>query len=336
MIPINEWPKVELHRHLEGALRLTTLLDLFQKNHKRHMDITVEELEPLVQLTGNEQSFFDWIPIFDYFMPALQTEDDLVRIIGEAVEDAAADGICYLELRYAPYFIAHYNDLQPETVVEAISEGLQQAHERVDLPTELILIAQQSGGEAEAKHIVELAQQYQHSAVDMAGDMRELPLDIYAPIFSAARDAGLGVTIHAGEVAGPDSVWVAITQLHASRIGHGVRAIEDPKLLEMLVERGILLEICPSSNVQTRVVESIAAHPIRQLMLEGVSVCINTDDPSLQDITLTGEYTQLQQVHGFTSNDFWTANFEAINAAFTSEAVKQQVQQKLEAAYGAF
>lgn len=328
------WPKVELHRHLEGALRPQTLLELFQVNHSRHEGITVEELKPLVQLTGDEESFFDWIPVFDYFMPAIQSADDLIRVTVEAVEDAAADGICYLELRYAPFFIAHYNKLDPEAIVEAVSEGLRQAREQVDLPVELILIAQQSGGEAEARRIVELAQQYEHRAVDMAGDMTKLPLDIYAPIFTDARDAGLGITIHAGEVAPPDSVWVAVTQLHATRIGHGIRSIEDKKLLEMLVERGILLEICPSSNVQTRVVESIERHPIVELRREGVSVCINSDDPGLQAVTLSGEYDVLRRVHGFSSADFWTMNFEAASNAFTDNDTKTSVLTVLENHYG--
>lgn len=330
---VKQWPKVELHRHLEGALRVDTLLDLFQKNHGRHEGISTDELKPLVQLTGEEQSFFDWIPIFDYFMPAIQTQDDLKRITIEAVQDAASDGICYLELRYAPFFIAHYNDLAPEAIVEAVQEGLRLAQQNVDLPTELILIAQQSGGEAEAKRIVELAQAYDHRGVDMAGDMRKLPLDIYAPIFTEARESGLGITIHAGEVAPPESVWVAVTQLHATRIGHGIRSIEDKKLLEMLVERGILLEVCVSSNAQTHVVPSTAEHPIRELMREGVSVCVNSDDPGLQAITLTDEYNLLMREHGFTPQDFWMTNFEASVNAFTNDEVKANIQQTLEAGY---
>jgi adenosine deaminase len=324
---IRAWPKVELHCHLEGAMRPATVRELLRRQHGDKADSIP------IQLTGREQSFFDWIPIFHSAIRAVQTEADITRITREAIEDAASNGVIYLELRYAPFFMQEFNGLPAEAIIEAVCEGHRQA---ASIPTEFILIAQQSGGESECNAIVDLALKYRdqhHQAIDIAGDMTRVPLATYAPIFTRAHDAGLGATVHAGEVAPAYTVRTAVEGLHATRVGHGIRSIEDPSVVDMLKERDILLEVCISSNVQTRVVPSAADHPIRKLSDLGVRVSINTDDPGIQNIDLTGEYDLAMQTFGFTRADLGRFNRDAMRSAFTDEATRKSVIAQLEAAY---
>ncbi len=333
---VQQWPKIDLHCHLEGAIRLETILDLYRTNHNQHLDSEVEDIRPLAQIDGDENNFFDWLPLFNFVRTAVQTEDDIVRITTEAVEDAAAQNVRYLELRYAPFFITAVNNLTPDAVVEAVVEGRQQAAGRFpDIHTELILIVEQTGGESQAKSILDLALRYRdhHRALDIAGDMTRVPLEVYGPIFTRARDEGLGITVHAGEVAPPDSVRMAVEDLHATRVGHGIRSAEDPAVMEMLLERGVLLEVCVTSNLQTRVASSLQAHPIRQLRDAGIRLNVNTDDPGISGITLTDEYHLLLTELDFTREQFSVFNHNAIDAAFTDDDIKKKLHQQIGTGY---
>jgi adenosine deaminase len=333
---VRGWPKVDLHCHLEGALRPQTVLELLQANRGLHVGDTVEDILPLVQVTGRERSFFDWLPIFNYFMQAIHTQDDLVRVTLEAVEDAARDGVVYLELRYAPFFISGYNGLPPQAIVEAVSAAGEVAAGRFATPVELILIAQQSGGEQECSAVLDLALAHRdrgHRAIDIAGDMTRLPLDLYAPIFTRARDAGLGITVHAGEVAPASTVRTAVVDLHATRIGHGIRSVEDSAVIDLLLERDVLLEVCVTSNLQTRVAASLESHPIRRLVDAGVRVCVNTDDPGVSAITLTDEYVMLLNRLGFPREQFARFNRNAIRSAFTDDGTRAAALAPIERGY---
>lgn len=333
---VQQWPKIDLHCHLEGAIRPETILDLYRRNHNRFLDGTVEDIRPLAQIDGDETNFFDWLPIFDFVRTAIQTEDDLVRITVEAVEDAAAQNVRYLELRYSPFFITAVNDLVPEAVVEAVAEGRRQAAERVPgTHTELILIVEQSGGVPQAESILDLAQRHRadHRGVDIAGDMTKVPLRDYGPVFTRARDAGLAITVHAGEVAPAESVRAAVEGLHAQRIGHGIRSVEDPAVLRLLRERGTLLEVCVTSNLQTRVTESLEAHPVRALRDAGVRLNINTDDPGISGIDLTDEYLLLLNDLDFTREQFAAFNRDAVDAAFTDDDIKHALHAALAEGY---
>jgi adenosine deaminase len=334
---VRAWPKIDLHCHIEGALRPATVHELYQRNGGRFAGWALEDMLPYIQTTGRETSFFDWLPIFNAFMPAIQTADDMLRVTLEAIEDAYANGVIYLELRYAPFFVTHYNGLAPEAVVEAVGEARRTAAGRWPLPVELILIVQQPGGEAEANAVLDLARRYAdqgHRALDIAGDMNRLPLDVYGPIFTRARDAGLGITVHAGEVSGPETVRTAVEDLHATRVGHGIRSIEDPAVIDLLRERDILLEVCVTSNLQTRAAASLEAHPIRGLAEAGVRVSVNTDDPGVSAITLTDEYLLLLNRLSFTRGQIGQFNAEAARGAFTDGRTRDAVQAAIRQAYG--
>ena len=326
-------PKVELHRHLEGAIRPTTILDLFRKNRREYVDASIQEILPRVQITGAEGSLADFLAKFEFFMPCIQTASDISRITAEAIEDCAADGIAYVELRFSPAFIRRLTGLSCSKAVEAVLRGAHSAGQAVVV--NFILIVPQPEGERVGWDTVRLAADYLSegvTGVDIADDTRVVGLSEYIRPMAWARAHGLGVTVHAGESEGPLSVRTAVEQLGATRIGHGIRAIEDSAVIELLVDRGVLLEVCPTSNIHTQAAPSIAEHPLPGLIQRGVSVCVNTDDPGISNITLTGEYELACEAFGLSRADLVAMNMRAAQHAFASDNQKAVLLERLEEA----
>jgi len=327
---MRRFPKVELHRHLEGAVRPATILDLFRKNRREYLDTPLCEILPRIQITGAERSLADFLAKFEFFMPCIHTASDISRITAEVIEDCANDGIVYAELRFSPAFIRRLTGLSYSEAVEAALEGARGAGRAI--PVNFILIVPQPEGERVAWDTVRLAADYLSNGVtgvDIADDTRALGLEEYVRPMAWARANGLGVTIHAGEAEGPSSVRVAVEQLGATRIGHGVRSIEDDRVIEMLVERGTLLEVCPTSNVHTQAAPSIREHPLPKLIERGVSVCLSTDDPGISNITLTGEYTLVQEAFELSRADLALMNVRAARHAFAGDEQRAALMERL-------
>jgi adenosine deaminase len=325
-------PKVELHRHLEGAVRPATILDLFRKNCGMFIDESVESILPKVQITGADRSLADFLAKFEFFMPCLRSSEDITRITREAIEDCAAEGIVYVELRFSPVFIKGLTGLSYVEAVESVLQGAQAVDSGPIV--NFIVIIPQPAGEKAGWDSVRLARDYMSdgiTGVDIADDTRVLGLEEYVRPLAWARANGLGVTVHAGESEGPESVRVAVERLGATRIGHGVRALEDQSVVTLLSEKGVLLEVCPTSNVHTGVVAYIDEHPLPELVRRGVAVCINTDDPGISGITLGGEYEIAHRIMGLSESEIVRTNLEAIEAAFAEEQQRARVRSILEA-----
>ena len=328
---MRSFPKVELHRHLEGAVRPATILDLFRRNRREYLDTSLCEILPRVQITGSERSLPDFLSKFEFFMPCIQTASDISRITSEAIEDCAVDGIVYAELRFSPAFIRRLTGLSYLEAVEAVLQGAQAAASH-DIAVNFILIVPQPAGERVAWDTVRLAADYLSNGVtgvDIADDTRALGLEEYVRPMAWARANGLGVTIHAGEAEGPSSVRVAVEQLGAARVGHGVRSIEDDRVVQMLVDRGTLLEVCPTSNVHTQAAPSIRRHPLPRLIERGVPVCLSTDDPGISNITLTGEYTLAQETFGLSRADLALMNVRAARYAFAGSEQRAALMERV-------
>lgn len=327
-------PKVELHRHLEGAIRPSTILDLYQRNRGKHLGARLEELIPRIQMMEGERSFSTFLGKFNFFMPCIASAADLARITSEAIEDCAADGIIYSELRFAPSFIQELTGLSAVQAVEAVLEGARVAKRGLpDIIVNFIAIILQPSGEKAGWDGVRLAADYREAGVrgvDIAADTTVLPLEEYLRPFAWARANGLGVTVHAGESEGPDSVRTAIEKLGAPRVGHGVRAVEDPRVASLAAERGTLFEVCLTSNVQTGVAADLQAHPLPRLMEMGVKTCLNTDDPGISGITLSGEYARAAETWGMGAADFAAMNAHALEASFGSEAQRKTIRAMLD------
>jgi adenosine deaminase len=318
------FPLIDLHRHLDGNVRLETILHLGRRHNLPLPAWDLEGLRPHVQVTNPQPGVMAFIAKFKWMIGVLVDYDTCRRVAYENVEDAQREGIDYVELRFSPWFMAESHGLDPAGVVEAIADGVEAGARDFGVKVNLIGILSRTYGPEIAW--TELKALLQHRdrlvALDLAGDEANWPGDLFVEHLRRARDAGWQVTIHAGEVAGPESVWQAILDLRATRIGHAVRAIEDPALLDYMAERQIGIESSLTSNVQTSTVPDYASHPLRTFLERGLLATINTDDPGVSGINLRHEYEVAAPAAGLTAEHTRQAQRNALTSAFLSAEEK--------------
>ena len=328
------YPLVELHRHLDGNVRLGTVLDLGRRHGVALPADDLEGLRPYVQVSERESDLLAFLARFEWTRRVFVDYAAVRRIARENVEDAAAEGIDYLELRFSPYFMAEPHGLEPSAVVEAVCDGVDEAlaaeapGRAPGLPPRARLIGIISRTYGPEVGWIELEAALAHRgrgvvALDLAGDELNQPGERFVDHFRRARDGGLRTIAHAGEAAGPESVRQAVLGLGAERIGHGVRAIEDPATMDLLAERAIPLELCPTSNLQTSTVASWEDHPLPRFLERGLTVTLSTDDPSISGIDLAHEYRTVQDHLGLTEADCRTLQKNALEAAFLTEGERR-------------
>ena len=317
-------PLIDLHRHLDGNVRLETILDLGRRHGIKLPGDTVETLRPHVQVTGVMPDLVSWLNKLHWMIAVLGDYDACRRIARENVEDAQGEGLDYVELRFSPYFMAGPNRLDPAKVVEAVVAGIEEGRAKTGLKVKLIgILSRTFGPEACRVELEALLTQRAHlTALDLAGDEKNWPAELFVEHFKRGRDAGWAITVHAGEAGGAASVWMALQKLGATRIGHGIRAIDDPALLDYLRQHRIGLEINLTSNVQTNTVPSFAAHPMKQFLAHGLLATINTDDPVISAIDLRHEYTVAAPAAGLTPEEIHRAQRNALEIAFLSAGEK--------------
>ncbi|MFT4822320.1 MAG: adenosine deaminase [Halioglobus sp.] len=323
-----EIPKVELHCHLEACFRPGTVmeigkslgLDIPQDAQRFHDDWLLSR--PLQDLETALKRFADIQKLWC-------SEEIIERLTFEACEDAVAQGIRIMEFRYAPDFIRYGSEhLELQQIHDAILRGLSRAPDN-EIAIGLIGIVQKTLPLKEAEKTVDfiIENALTFVALDFA-DQDTHPLSAYAPLVEKARKAKLHLTVHAGEVPGPDApgeVISAIEDLGAERIGHGIHIINDQAAMDIVRERNVALEVCPTSNYLTSSVTSTAEHPIRRLMESGIPLTINSDDPGLFGIDLCHEYEILHREHGFSSDDFDRCNDIAAAQSFLPLEQKRRV-----------
>jgi adenosine deaminase len=316
----NGYPLVELHRHLDGNVRIETILDLARQHGLDLPAWTVEALRPHVQITEREPSLVHFIAKFELLRRVMVDYAAVRRIVRENLEDAVREGIDAIELRFSPYFMAEEHGLDTFGVVEAVCDALEEGR---DLPVRAKLIGIISRHYGPEVGRLELAAALRGRdrgvvALDLAGDEANFPGELFVDHFRLAREGGLHVIAHAGEAAGAESVRQAVLGLGAERIGHGIRAIEDPAVLDLLAERGIPLEVCPTSNLHTSTVATYRDHPLPALLARGLAATLNTDDPSISGIDLAHEYRVAVDEIGLTERDLRHLQETALAAAFLS------------------
>jgi adenosine deaminase len=326
---LRAWPKVELHRHLEGSVRLATLVEVAQTYGIEMPEYSLETLRPFVQMmpeeTRSSQHFLaKFLTIRQFFRSA----EVIRRVAREAVEDAAADNVLYMELRFTPPALSNILRCAYADVIGWVCEGVTQAMATAAIQVRLIVSVNRHEPVATAEQVLEAALAFRQQGVvafDLAGNERDYPAAPFAAVFQRARAEGLGVTVHAGEWAGAESVKVAVEHLGAQRIGHGIRSVEDPVLLDWLAERGLVLEVCPTSNVHSGAVGHWDDHPLRVLNHSVVPVTINTDDPLVSDICLSDELHVAITRLGMTLADLKKHTRAALNAAFLPVSERQRL-----------
>lgn len=310
-------PLVDLHCHLDGAARPQTLLDLAASAGIALPADNVKDLLPHVQVSPNCQSLREFLLTFETFYPVLSVPGAMERVAHELLEDAAADGVAHLEVRFCPALQAGDKQSAAE-VMEHVMSGLEAGGRATGVTWGAIVCCYRPLSLEVNEELVDLAIGHADRgvvAVDLAGP-EDLPGAPFAAPFARAKDAGLGVTIHAGEAAGPESVREALDVLGATRIGHGVALKDDDELRRRVAGEGIVLECCLTSNVQTGAVASLDAHPFERFRSEGLAVTLNTDDPAVCGCTLTGEYALAAKQWGYDAATLRSLNRVAIDAAF--------------------
>ncbi len=293
-------PKVELHRHLEGSLRVKTMMEIVRAHE---MDVkNTGYLRPLVQVDHEDPyTFENFLAKFGTLRLFYKSPDIIKRITWEAVEDAARDNIRYLELRFTPVALSRAEGFPMTQVVDWVIESVQEASAHFDILVRLLVSMNRHESVAQAQKVIEIALDKKDKGivgVDLAGHEAEYSGEPFQELFKIVRESGLRVTIHAGEWGGAKNVKQAIEVLGAERIGHGIRVLEDPYTVALARERGTLFEVCVTSNHHSGVVENLIDHPISQMIREGLNVTINTDDPSISKINLSSEYQTINQVLG--------------------------------------
>jgi adenosine deaminase len=327
------FPLIDLHRHLDGNVRLETILDLGSQHNLPLPAGDVEGLRPHVQLTPSEgegsvvPGVMAFIARFRWMTEVLVDYDACRRVAYENVEDARQEGIQYIELRFSPWFMAETHGLDPTGVVEAVADGAEAGARDFGVKVKLIgILSRTYGVEAAWKELEALLQHRERlAALDLAGDEANWPAERFVQHFRQARDAGWQITVHAGEAAGPDSIWQAIRGLGAARIGHGVAAIQDPALLDYMAEHQIGIESCLTSNVQTTTVPDYARHPIRLFLERGVLATLNTDNPGISAIDLAHEYEVAAPAAGLTPELVHRAQRNALAVAFLSAEEREDL-----------
>jgi adenosine deaminase len=327
------YPKVELHVHLEGSAHASTLVELAQAGRTPHalptldVDVLREQL-----ICRGFQAFLD---VWDWLRDLWLDPENLAIITRAYLERAAAQNVHYVEFRFNAAGPAR-RGLPLWPGLEAIAAARREAFENWGIRSGLLIGHSRHRpreGLSTAVVAVQAVEKGLASGIDLSGDETGYPIPYFRDAFTYARSAGLRITVHAGEWAGPESVWGALRQLYAERIGHGVRSHEDPELIKYLRQEGITLEVCPTSNVRTGVFASLAEHPIRQLYDAGLKVTVNSDDPPLFGTDIGREYALLESLYGFTPEEIADVTLNAVEAAFLPQEEKSTLRQAVIEAY---
>lgn len=309
--------KIELHLHFDGSINTVLAAKLVGRPVEKEMKGSCSA------------TLGEYLTKFDLPLKLLQTEEHLTMFARLLAEELVLDGVIYAEVRFCP--LLHLEEgLMPDEVVAAVLKGLHQVQA---VRTNLILCMMRHFSLEENMRVVYVAKQFLGQgvvALDLAGDEAARPNTDpeFAKLFNQAQIRGIPLTIHAGEAASHESIDAAIA-LGARRIGHGVRAAESEETIRQLVAQRIPLEICLSSNIDTGIYSQLDCHPVRQLFNAGVLLTINTDNRTVSDTSLTGEYYLLQEHFGFTDEDLLLCNLNAALASFAPNRTKVRLCQEL-------
>jgi adenosine deaminase len=326
------FPKVEIHRHLEGSLRFSTLWELAREHDM--VIPTTGRLRSLVQVNEREpHTFENFLSKFETLRLFYRSPEIIGRITREAVADAALDNVRYFELRFTPVALAKAQGYSLTEVMDWVVESVKEAQQEYHLPTRLIASVNRNESIVLAEKVAQQAVDRREKGIvglDLAGDEARFSSLPFSGIFREAQKAGLHLTVHAGEWGGPANISDAILGLKAERIGHGVRVMEDNKVVALALEYQPAFEVCVTSNHQSGVVPALDGHPLMHMLSTGLNVTINTDDPSISQICLGDEYCLAVEELGMPLDVLKERVLCAARAAFLPEAERQSLVLTLE------
>ena len=325
-------PKVELHRHLEGSLRLNTLSEL-SRSHGLGLPGT-DRLRTMVQVNEEEPyTFQNFLSKFQTLRLFYRSPEIIGRIVREAVADAAADNVRHIEIRFSPVALSRAEGYSFGEVMDWVIEGACQAEKDFGISVSLIVSVNRHESPQLADQVIGLAASRRAGGIvgiDLAGNEPHFSALPFAGIFQDAKKEGMRICVHAGEWGGAENVAEAIKFLGAERIGHGIRVLDDPQTVELARENGTYFEVCVTSNYQSGAVNALGAHPLPRLLAAGLNVTLNTDDPSISRITLSDEYRLVCEEMGISRQTLQELVLAAARGSFLPGAKRWRLEQSLQ------
>jgi len=321
-------PKIDLHRHLEGSLRLSTLADIAHQHGVDLPSLSLEELRPYVQVVDDTPDFHGFLAKFKLLRRFYSSREAVERIAYEAVADAAADNVRYLELRFSPVALALNQGFDFEDVADWVILAANKAQQDYDIQVRLIVLTNRHEPQyaAQLAEIAVARKEQGIVALDLAGDeVNFAALDKFIEPFQWAKSQGLHITVHAAEAGPASNAKDAVEILGAERIGHGIRVREDIAVMDFIKRKKITLEVCPTSNMQTGIVPKLNQHPLFGFHQIGIPVTVNTDDPSISNTTLTDEFLVATGRAGVPFKALCEMILNAAQAAFLPQPEKARL-----------
>jgi len=321
-------PKIDLHRHLEGSLRLETLFEIAQNFE---LDVPAADLETLrsqVQITNDPPNHDAFLSKFHVLRHFYRTPEMVSRLVYEVVADAALDNVHYLELRFSPQALSRVRGFALEDVTAWVIDAVNKASRDFKIVVGLIVTLVRHDPIEQAYKVAKVAMDNKSKGIvglDLAGDEVRYPPEPFIPLFKEAKEEGLGITIHAGEWASSRGVQQALEELDADRIGHGIRTMENSRIVRLVLERKPTFEVCLTSNFQSGVVHQLAHHPLVDMLDVGLNATINTDDPTVSNVTLSDEFQIAVDVLGLGYPDLRNAIITAARGAFLPDNRRNQL-----------
>ena len=315
---LHSLPKTDLHVHLDGSLRLSTVRELAGRYGLPYDFKTDEDVRAVCQVPEDCESLEDYLRVFDITLQLMQEAEDLERIAFELAEDAHRENVRYMEVRYSP-LLHRERGLDFDRIVEAVQRGLERARRRYGIRTGQIICGIRHIPAASSLELADLAVRWKGRGVvafDLAGAERDFPAKDHLQAFYTVQNNNVNITIHAGEAFGAASIHQAIHYCGAHRIGHGTHLIEDPELMAWVNDHRIAVEVCLASNVQTKAVADLRSHPIRRYLETGLRLTLNTDNRLVSGTTVTHEYALAVEHFGLTMDEVLWLVMNGFKAAF--------------------
>ena len=324
---IREIPKVELHLHLEGAIPLETLFGFIQRRGNNKLIKNLKDLKKRLVYSN----FAQFIKVWLWKNSFITEYEDFEELAYRVLKSLSEQNVKYVEAFYSPRdFTFRNKKLSACGITESLIKGKKKAFDDFGIRSELIVDVVRDYGPRMGMDLIKELSGYSGQGligIGLGGSEKLFPVGLFAKVYQEARDRGFRLTAHAGEAAGAKSIWAALEELGAERIGHGLRAYEDPRLINYLREKQIPLEMCVVSNIKTQVCKSFKEHPVRNYFKDGLMVTINSDDPTMFNTSITNEYLVLIQKFGFSLEEIRKINFNSIQASFMTEEEKNTMKE---------
>lgn len=324
-------PKIELHCHLDGSIRVNTAIDLIKKEKLNMESLEYDFIKKKLMVEDECNSLDEYLEKFELPLKLMQSKENLERIAYELIEDSYKENIKYIEIRFAP--LLHLEKgLKISSVIESILKGMKKGEKEFGVKSGLILCILRHMPKDRAKEVIEIGKNYIGSgvvALDLAGSELEGFAREYKDIFSNVKEYGYKVTIHAGETGFSNNVIDSIKMLGAKRIGHGIAILNDKKAHDLVKNENIVLEMCPKSNVQTKAIQSYEHHPIKKFLKEEIKATLCTDNNTVSNVSLTEEWISTNRIQGLDIDDYKRIYINGVEGAFCSEQVKEDLLKEI-------